>query len=232
MFPATVRCTIPARSNIFEAAHLQLVTLARRQCRTHLCMWVEQTSTPIRIIRVLIAFSLAVVTIFFAISLSKAELPHWFNWILVAFVAFHVLIHLILSVSSIGVHDEFSSQKILSSVIFMHHLLSVKISRCLKMTRTLEVAVLCGFCFLSIIYGILEFITIFFHFSFLSLIIPFPLVCQITITISNVIIVRFSFGFRFAVALASGTRNASIISPWPICHRLAVAWRNVKWMHR
>lgn len=40
-----------------------------------------------------------VVTIFFAVKLTKAELPEWFDWILVAFVAFHVLMHLVLSVS-------------------------------------------------------------------------------------------------------------------------------------
>lgn len=40
-----------------------------------------------------------VVTIFFAVKLNKAELPDWMDWILVAYVAFHVAIHLILSVS-------------------------------------------------------------------------------------------------------------------------------------
>lgn len=39
-----------------------------------------------------------VVTIFFAVKLNKAELPDWFDWIMVGFVAFHVIMHLILSV--------------------------------------------------------------------------------------------------------------------------------------
>lgn len=42
----------------------------------------------------------SVVTIFFAVKLTKAELPKWFDWILVAFVGFHVVIHVVLSVSS------------------------------------------------------------------------------------------------------------------------------------
>lgn len=42
---------------------------------------------------------ISVVTIFFAVKLAKAELPSWFDWILVAFVAFHVIIHVVLSVS-------------------------------------------------------------------------------------------------------------------------------------
>lgn len=41
-----------------------------------------------------------VVTIFFAVKLTKAELPEWFDWILVGFVGFHVLMHIVLSVSS------------------------------------------------------------------------------------------------------------------------------------
>jgi hypothetical protein len=39
------------------------------------------------------------VTIFFATKLTKAELPDWMDWILVGYVAFHVAVHLILSVS-------------------------------------------------------------------------------------------------------------------------------------
>ena len=38
-------------------------------------------------------------TIFFATKLTKAELPDWMDWILVGYVAFHVAVHLILSVS-------------------------------------------------------------------------------------------------------------------------------------
>jgi hypothetical protein len=44
---------------------------------------------------------LSVVTIFFATKLTKAELPDWMDWILVGYVAFHVAVHLILSVSQI-----------------------------------------------------------------------------------------------------------------------------------
>lgn len=40
-----------------------------------------------------------VATIFYAVKLAKAELPEWMDWVLVAFVAFHVLMHLLFSVS-------------------------------------------------------------------------------------------------------------------------------------
>lgn len=46
----------------------------------------------------------SVVTIFFAVKLTKAELPDWFDWILVAFVAFHVAVHVILSVCCLFTH--------------------------------------------------------------------------------------------------------------------------------
>lgn len=39
-----------------------------------------------------------VITIFFAVKLNKAELPDWFDLILAGFVAFHVFMHLVLSV--------------------------------------------------------------------------------------------------------------------------------------
>ncbi|XP_043278671.1 putative ferric-chelate reductase 1 homolog isoform X2 [Venturia canescens] len=39
----------------------------------------------------------AVVAIFFAVRMTKANLPEWFDWILVAYVVFHVLSHLILT---------------------------------------------------------------------------------------------------------------------------------------
>lgn len=45
-------------------------------------------------------FMSTVLTIFFAVTLSKAELPAWMDWILVAYVGFYVIIHLILSVST------------------------------------------------------------------------------------------------------------------------------------
>lgn len=46
-----------------------------------------------------VAHILAVVTIFFAVKLSKAELPEWMDYVLIVYVAFHVLMHLIFSVS-------------------------------------------------------------------------------------------------------------------------------------
>lgn len=48
-------------------------------------------------------FVFTVLTIFFAVSLSKAELPAWMDWILVAYVGFYVIIHLILSVCTIRI---------------------------------------------------------------------------------------------------------------------------------
>lgn len=46
-----------------------------------------------------VAHILSIATIFYAVKLAKAELPEWMDWVLVAFVAFHVFMHLILSVS-------------------------------------------------------------------------------------------------------------------------------------
>uniref|UniRef100_U5EVK0 Putative ferric-chelate reductase 1 n=1 Tax=Corethrella appendiculata TaxID=1370023 RepID=U5EVK0_9DIPT len=45
------------------------------------------------------AHILAIVTIFFAVKLAKAELPEWLDYIIVAFVAFHVCMHLIFSIA-------------------------------------------------------------------------------------------------------------------------------------
>lgn len=39
-----------------------------------------------------------VIAIFFAVRLNKARLPDWVDWILTAYVVFHVLTHLILTV--------------------------------------------------------------------------------------------------------------------------------------
>ncbi|XP_015186206.1 PREDICTED: putative ferric-chelate reductase 1 homolog isoform X2 [Polistes dominula] len=39
----------------------------------------------------------AIVALFFAVRLSKAKLPEWVDWILVAYVIFHVLTHVILT---------------------------------------------------------------------------------------------------------------------------------------
>ncbi|XP_075165907.1 putative ferric-chelate reductase 1 homolog isoform X2 [Haematobia irritans] len=46
-----------------------------------------------------LAHLLAIVTIFFSVQLTKAELPEWMDWILVAYVAFHVIVHLIFSIT-------------------------------------------------------------------------------------------------------------------------------------
>ncbi|XP_032590447.1 putative ferric-chelate reductase 1 homolog isoform X3 [Drosophila grimshawi] len=45
-----------------------------------------------------LAHILAIVAIFFSVKLPKAELPEWMDWILVGFVVFHVLVHLIFSI--------------------------------------------------------------------------------------------------------------------------------------
>jgi len=37
--------------------------------------------------------------VFLAVGLDKANLPDWANWLLVTYVAFHALTHLILSVA-------------------------------------------------------------------------------------------------------------------------------------
>lgn len=49
-----------------------------------------------------IAHILGIVTIFFATKLTKAKLPDWMDWVLVGYVAFHVAVHLILSIASIA----------------------------------------------------------------------------------------------------------------------------------
>lgn len=41
---------------------------------------------------------LLVIALFFAVRLNKAKLPDWVDWILTAYVIFHVLTHLILTV--------------------------------------------------------------------------------------------------------------------------------------
>ncbi|CRL00019.1 CLUMA_CG013306, isoform A [Clunio marinus] len=46
-----------------------------------------------------LAHILAIVTIFFAVKLGKAELPEWMDFILVAYVVFHVIVHFIYSIS-------------------------------------------------------------------------------------------------------------------------------------
>ncbi|KAK5648790.1 hypothetical protein RI129_003682 [Pyrocoelia pectoralis] len=59
------------------------------------------------------AHILAIVTIFFAVKLNKADLPEWFDYILAAFVAFHVVMHLVLSI--LGCASENSSNQRISS---------------------------------------------------------------------------------------------------------------------
>ncbi|RZB38617.1 ferric-chelate reductase 1 -like, partial [Asbolus verrucosus] len=60
-----------------------------------------------------VAHIIGIVTIFFAVKLTKAELPDFMDWILVAYVAFHVIIHLILSV--MGCVSEKSSERKVTS---------------------------------------------------------------------------------------------------------------------
>lgn len=57
------------------------------------------------------AHLLAIVTIFFAVQLSAAELPLWYDWILVAFVAFHVLMHFIFSIAGCA-SDQSSARRV------------------------------------------------------------------------------------------------------------------------
>lgn len=58
-----------------------------------------------------VAHILAIVTIFFAVKLAKAQLPEWMDWILVAYVAFHVCMHLIFSIAGCA-SDRRSSQRV------------------------------------------------------------------------------------------------------------------------
>ncbi|XP_063701077.1 putative ferric-chelate reductase 1 homolog isoform X2 [Culicoides brevitarsis] len=60
-----------------------------------------------------VAHIIGVVAIFFAVKLSKAELPDWLDYILVAFVAFHVLLHLIFSIAGCA-SDRRTSQRVTS----------------------------------------------------------------------------------------------------------------------
>uniref|UniRef100_A0A1L8E3J5 Putative reeler domain protein n=1 Tax=Nyssomyia neivai TaxID=330878 RepID=A0A1L8E3J5_9DIPT len=57
------------------------------------------------------AHILAIVTIFFAVKLPRADLPEWMDWILVAFVAFHVLMHFVFSIAGCA-SDRASGQRI------------------------------------------------------------------------------------------------------------------------
>uniref|UniRef100_A0A1B6DIZ9 Ferric-chelate reductase 1 homolog n=1 Tax=Clastoptera arizonana TaxID=38151 RepID=A0A1B6DIZ9_9HEMI len=56
------------------------------------------------------AHIVAIVTIFFAVQLNKAELPDWMDWILVGFVAFYVIMHLVLSCSGCVSENKGSSR--------------------------------------------------------------------------------------------------------------------------
>ncbi|KAH8261530.1 hypothetical protein KR044_010632, partial [Drosophila immigrans] len=56
-----------------------------------------------------LAHILAIVAIFFSVKLPKAELPEWMDWILVGFVVFHVLVHLIFSIYLCMNHWQVSS---------------------------------------------------------------------------------------------------------------------------
>lgn len=59
------------------------------------------------------AHILAIVSIFFAVKLGKAELPEWMDFILVAYVIFHVAMHLIYSISGC-LSDRKGSQRVSS----------------------------------------------------------------------------------------------------------------------
>ncbi|GJQ82659.1 hypothetical protein Trydic_g19676 [Trypoxylus dichotomus] len=59
------------------------------------------------------AHILGIVTIFFAVELTKAELPTWFYYILVAYVALHVVAHLLFSI--LGCAAERSAERRVTS---------------------------------------------------------------------------------------------------------------------
>lgn len=109
VFPADFR-SFPAASWLVEETDFQLDPLAGRKRRSHIRQWVAyQTYFRFNLVdfRLLsyytqpwFCFMSTVLTIFFAVTLSKAELPAWMDWILVAYVGFYVIIHLILSVST------------------------------------------------------------------------------------------------------------------------------------
>lgn len=60
-----------------------------------------------------LAHIIAIVAIFFAVKLQKAEIPEWLDFILVAFVAFHVFMHLIFSIGGC-VSERRNSQRVTS----------------------------------------------------------------------------------------------------------------------
>ncbi|XP_067633149.1 putative ferric-chelate reductase 1 homolog isoform X2 [Eurosta solidaginis] len=57
-----------------------------------------------------LAHILSIVTIFFAVQLTKAELPEWMDWILVGFVVVHVIVHLIYSIFGFSSDRQYSQQ--------------------------------------------------------------------------------------------------------------------------
>lgn len=69
-----------------------------------------------------VTHTLAIITIFFAVPLISAEIPYWTTYVLVAFVSFYLLMHIIFSVSlivwcavkiliNIFIPDDFSMQR-------------------------------------------------------------------------------------------------------------------------
>ncbi|XP_049298973.1 putative ferric-chelate reductase 1 homolog isoform X2 [Anopheles funestus] len=60
-----------------------------------------------------LAHVIAIVAIFFAVQLQKAELPEWMDFMLVAFVGFHVFMHLIFSIGGC-VSERRSGQRVTS----------------------------------------------------------------------------------------------------------------------
>lgn len=60
-----------------------------------------------------LAHIIAIIAIFFAVKLQKAELPDWLDFILVAFVAFHVFMHLIFSIGGC-VSERHNNQRVTS----------------------------------------------------------------------------------------------------------------------
>jgi len=50
----------------------------------------------------------AVITIFFAVTLGKAELPEWTYYIISVYVAFHIICYILLTVSVYNLYNKYS----------------------------------------------------------------------------------------------------------------------------
>lgn len=86
------------RRPLFNWTHW-LVGNAAHICASLLIFYLSLCVIYTIIIYCLIDFCIIpVIALFFAVGLSKAKLPNWMEWILAAYVVFHVITHVILSV--------------------------------------------------------------------------------------------------------------------------------------